>query len=299
MSHDRELVDAIKAHFARRTMAQLQAIAGGDGGDRWSPEAVVAAREVLRDRLAGLAEEPQAPEEDESPEYHYDPEHGDLGILAGLLTGFIVVPYTRRSERPDFPVPFGPKMAWLAMATTDTSAAATALGLRQAADASWGKGVEAAHRGSVFVTPPVGDWTLAAGTPLFQPPDGTAAAIKPLLEHLGGRFADAQYFCNHRGVEIYVWARARRGRLVRGYGWLGARGRTLWEEGPTTKEEGALGLRADGGQPPRVDQGDGEDLAPVSEDWLFQLACYWSIDPTTLGREFHEPVSGLLGTIAL
>src|SRR5207249_2093071 len=143
----------------------------------------------------------------------------------------LVLPYYRRRERPDLPVPFGPKMAWLAMETTDTAAAATALGLRQATHASWGQGIEAAHHGSVFVTAPVGDWILAVGTPLFQAPDGTAAALKPLLEQLGRQFTDAQYFCNHRDVGLYVWARARRGRLVRGYGWLGAQGCTLWEEG--------------------------------------------------------------------
>jgi hypothetical protein len=299
MSHDRQLIDAIKIHFARRSTAQLQAIAGGKDGDRWSPEAAVAAREVLQDRLTGLAQEPQMPEEDDLPEYHYEPEHGELAVLAGLFTGFIVIPYYRRSERPDLPVPFGRKMAWLAMETTDTDAAATVLGLRQATHASWGQGIEAAHHGSVFVTPPVGDWTLAVGTPLFQAPDRTAAAVKPLLEQLGRQFKDVQYFCNHRDIELHVWALARRGRLVRGYGWLGAQGRMLWEEGTPTKEERDLGFRFGAGQPPQVDQGDGKDLVPFSEDALFQLACYWSIDPTALDKEFREPVSGLLGTIPL
>jgi hypothetical protein len=301
MPHDREIVDAIKAHFARRSMGQLQVIARGDGGDHWSPEAAVAAREVLQDRLAGRAQEPpQVPdEEDEPPEYHFEPWPAELWFLAGLLTGSIIIPYYRRAERPDLPVPFGPRMAWLALDTTDTEAVATALGLRGARHTPWGQGIEAAHQGSVFVTPPVGDWTLAVGTPLVQPLHRTAAILKPLLEQLGRRFTDAQYFCNHQDVAMYVWARARRGRLIRGYGWLGTQGRTLWEEGALTKEERDLGFRLGAGQPPQVDPGDGTDLVPFSEDRLFQLACYWSIDPTTLDQEYKEPVSGLLGTIML
>jgi hypothetical protein len=107
-----------------------------------------------------------------------------------------------------------------------------------------------------------------------------------------------QYFCNHREVGLYVWARARRGRLARAYGWLGAQGRTVWEAGEPTRMERDLGLLLAADQPPRVDPGDGGEPAPLSEDWLFQLAGYWSIDPTQLSGEFAEPVAGLLGAIA-
>src|SRR5437879_11016934 len=120
-------------------------------------------------------------------------------------------------------------MAWLALDTTDSEAVATALGLRDARAATGAEGIGAAYQSSVFVTPPVADWTLAAGTALF-PPDRAEAFVKPLMERLSRQFGDAQYFCTHREVELHVWARARQGRLVRGYGWLGERGLTLWDE---------------------------------------------------------------------
>jgi hypothetical protein len=302
MSRDRQLIDAIKTHFTRRSMAQLQAIARGDAGDRWSPEAVMAAGEVIRDRLAGHAQEPPTPaEDDEPPEFHYEPEQVALGVLAGLMTGYLVVPHYRRVEVPDLdlPVPFGPRMAWLAVDAADTDAVAKALGLWKPPPATWRDGIEAAHHGSVFITPPVGDWTLVVGSPLFVAPDRTATAVRSLLERFGRHFPDVQYFCNHPDVRLYAWARATEGRLVRGYGWLGAQSRILWEEGTPTPHEDGLGFRFAAGQPPRVDPNDGGDPTPFSEDGLFQLASCWSVDPTTLDCEFLEPMPGLLGKITL
>jgi hypothetical protein len=302
MSHDLQLVDTIKTRFARKSSAQLQAISQTEEHDRWSPEATVAAEEVLRARRAGLAHEPEVPdEEDDPPEFHYDVEQVAVGALASLLTGSLVIPYTRRveqREQPDLPVPFGQSMAWLAIATTDTEAVATKLGLRDAAPASWGDGIEAAHQGSVFVTPPVGDWTLAVGTPLFQTPDGTATTVPSLLERLGRHFEEVQYYCNHCDIELFVWGRASRGQVVRGFGWLGSQNRVLWDVGTPTDEERELGFRFDAGQPPRIEAGEAGEMTPFAEENLFQLACYWSIDPMTLDVEFQEPVPGLLGKLA-
>lgn len=301
MTPDRQLVDTIKTRFARKSSAQLQAISQTEEHDRWSPEALVAAEEVLRDRRAGLAQEPAVPDDEEHPpEFHYDVEQVAVGALASLFTGHLVIPYTRRvdqMEAPDLPVPFGQTMAWLAMSTTDTEAAAKALGLRNFTPASWGDGIEAAHQGSVFVTPPVGDWTLAVGTPLFQTPDGTATAVPTLLEKLGRQFEDVQFYCNHPEVELFVWGRASGETVVRGFGWLGAQQRVLWDVGTPTDEEQELGFRFAAGHPPRIEAGEAGELTPFTAESLFQLACYWSIDPMTLDVEFQEPVPGLLGKL--
>src|SRR5262245_31150181 len=188
-------------------------------------------------------------------------------------------------------------MAWLSLDTTNTAAVAKALGLGEAREATWGVGIEAAHRGSVYVSPPVADWTLAVGTALFQTPEELPATLKLLLEELSRQFKDVQYFCNHRDIGMYAWARARQGRLVRGYGWLGVRGVTLWDEGALTKEERGLGFRCGIDQSPAVQQGDTNELAPLTEDFVFELASRWSIDPTTLDGEYKEPVLGFLGSI--
>jgi hypothetical protein len=301
MSHDRDLIDTIKANFARKSSAQLEEIVRANDPERWSPEAIVAADEVLQDRRAGLAEEPTVPEEEPpAPPPHFETYSLAVAGLAafGLLTGHIIMPLPRReyagSADPDLPVPFGPKMAWLALDTTDTEAVATALGLQETKAATWAEGINAAHQSSIFVTPPLADWTLAVGAALF-PPDPVGPFAKPLLEHLSRQFGDAQYFCTHADVELYIWARARKGRLVRGYGWLGKKGLTLWDEGAPTKEERDLGFRFFGERSITVEPAQNKNGALPDEGGVMQLAFLWSIDPTTLDQQFKEPVMGLLG----
>jgi hypothetical protein len=303
MSPDPQLVDTIKLNFARKSSAQLQEIVQANDPERWSPEAVAAAHAILQERLAGRAPEPEAAEEEPPPLPRY-PDPFSLGLL-GLgalalsgLSGFIVIPvptadYADEPD-PDLPIPFGPKMAWLALDTMDTEAVAAALGLQGARPASWAEGIEAAHRSSLFVTPPLASWTLALGSALF-PPDRAEAFVQPLLERLSRQFGEAQYFCTHRDFELHIWARARKGRLVRGYGWLGQKGLTLWDEGPPTPEERDLGFRFTGRRSTGIQQAPNRDAAHPDEESVMQLASLWSIDPTTLDEEFKEPLTGLLG----
>jgi hypothetical protein len=237
MSADRDQVDAIKAHFARKSSAHLWELVETRDPERWSPEAVVAAEEVLQDRRAGRAEEPLVPEPDPPapplPVDSYTVGLAALGMLAGL-GGFLAVPVHRvdytGGEDLDLPIPFGRLTAWLAVDTRDTEAVAAALDLRGARNATWADGLKAADGSSVYVTPPVADWTLAVGRALF-PPGRADEFVKPLLAQLSREFGDAQYFCTHQDLGLHVWARARQGRLVRGYGWLGERNPILWDEG--------------------------------------------------------------------
>ncbi len=303
MSHDRQLLDIIKANFARKSSAQLQEIVQAANPERWSPEAMAAAAEVLQDRRAGRAPEPPTPEE-EPPPLPEPPFPYGLGFVVGFLPIFILNGLRFGSEIAagygddrDLPAPFGPRMAWLALGTTDTEEAATALGLQGAKAATWAEGIEAASHSSVFVTPPLGEWTLAVGAALF-PPDRPEALVKPLLERLSRQFGDAQYFCTHRDVELHVWARARQGRLLRGYGWLGQKGLTLWDEGGQTKEERDLGFRPSDGRSPDAEQVRDVNGPIPDEDSVMQVASLWSIDPTALDEHFKEPERGLLGRAA-
>jgi hypothetical protein len=159
--------------------------------------------------------------------------------------------------------------------------------MREARPGTWAEGIEAACQHAVYVTPPVGDWTLAVGATLF-PPDRADDFVKPLLERLSRQFGDVQYFCTHQDVELHIWARARKGQLLRGYGWLGQKELILWDEGRPTREERALGYWLLDGQPPPG------GVRP-DEAGVLQLACLWSIDPTTLDEHCKEPVMGILG----
>ena len=90
----------------------------------------------------------------------------------------------------------------------------------------------------------------------------------------------------------------RKGRLVRGYGWLGQKSLTLWDEGAQTKEECDLGFRFHAGGSITTEPGRSQSVAHPDEDCVAQLACLWSIDPTSLDQQFKEPVMGLLGGMA-
>jgi hypothetical protein len=293
MSGDLTPPDHVKAHFARKSSAQLQEIVQAGPQARWSPQAILAAGEILRERSTGRAQDPAAAEEEyrlRAPTIPYS-----LGFIVGFLPVFAMNGFRFGSEfeaseaDADLPVPFGPRIAWLAVDATDTEAVGTALGVRDAQAATWADGMDAAYQAEVFVTPPLGQWTLAVGAALF-PPDRPESFVKPLLERLSEQFGDAQYFCTYRDAELHIWARARNGRLIRGYGWLGSKGQTLWDERVPTKQELALGLRFVDGRSP--------EGATPDENGVMQLAALWSLDPTSLSEEFKEPVMGLRGTAA-
>jgi hypothetical protein len=131
------------------------------------------------------------------------------------------------------------------------------------------------------------------------PPERLVEFVKPLLERLSRDFGDAQYFCTNQALGLHIWARARRGRLVRGYGWFGQKGLMLWHEGAKTKEERDLGFEV--AHPHGVTDGrpGNQNGSGPDEGWVMQLAYLWSIDdPTTLDAQLKEPVMGLLGSAA-
>jgi hypothetical protein len=303
MALDRQLIEEIKTNFARKSSSQLQEVVQSGSLVRWSREAAVAANEVLKERADGRAEEPLVPEKEPPPPLmHFDGTKVALfGMLmmGGLASGVLVHPVFlfRNEDRPDpdLPVPFGPNMAWLALDSPNTESVAAALGLRDVKSATWAEGIHAANHASFFISPPLGDWTLVTSTALFirQRVD---AAVKLLVEGLSRQFRDAQYFCTHRDEELHIWARARQGQLVRGYGWDGKKRLTLWDEGKQTKEERDLGFEFF--NPDSISASpipDSKVLQVPDETCVMQLASLWSIDPTTLDESFKEPATGLVG----
>ncbi len=295
MGLNRQLVDTVKHHFAKKSTADLEEIVRLKDRDQWSDESFVAAEEVLVERVSGRARAPRVPVKDTPP-----PSAGEnlrellpvLGFaVGGLLGGLIGRALSAEGPVTNGPVPFGSNIAWLSVETKETAAVAAVLGLQNIRDATWADGIAAAHRSSVFVTPPLGNWTLVVGAALL-PHEQMDVAVKPLVEELSRHFPDAQYFCTHQGMELHGWARAQSGHLLRGYGWLGQRSR--WNEGPETAQERSLKFRftADSSEP---DRGAGPN-AP-NEICVFRLASLWSIDPKTLEEQSAAPARGLLGDI--
>jgi hypothetical protein len=288
MGLNRELVDTIKEHFAKKATDELRDILLVTDPDRWSEEAFVAAREVLADRDAGRAKAPRVPEKEQPPP-SLDEHLDSLFSLATHASAAMIGGVVFHPGSGDFPVSFGSNVAWLAVETTDIAAVASVLNLRQLREAKWADGIVAAYRSAVFVTPPLDRWTLAVGTPLL-PREKIEAVVKPLVEELSRQFQDAQYFCTHQPTESHAWARAQNGQLVRGYGWFGRQ--CVWNEGPETEQERSLRFRFTAA-PSEPDRGAGPSVP--NEICVFRLASLWSINPKTLEAQSAKPALGLLG----
>lgn len=186
------------------------------------------------------------------------------------------------APNPKGPMSFGYKCAWYAVRTNDVDAVVDAMRLVDVVESDWAKGIEAAYANKVFVTPPLGDWILIAGVPLFH--DESPVTIERLLAALSERFGEAQYFCTHRVVDANCWALARSGEVVRAFGFLGERGEITWQEGTPTQVELDLGERK-------------LEFPGPSEDDVMKVAAAWSLDPTGLEGRFVEPGLGRLGAI--
>jgi hypothetical protein len=288
MGLNRQLIETVKKHFAEKSTADLQEIVRLKDLDRWSEEAFVAAEEVLAERVAGRAGEPRAPVKDASPP--------SLEEWWNAEVPYFGVGMKRWGQIANPPVPFGSNIAWLAVETTNTLPVTVALGLQNPRLVMWEEGIAGASRSAVFVTPPLGDWTLAVSTSLVLT-ERVNAVVKPLLEELSRHFRDAQYFCTQREGELHTWARAQKGRLLRGYGWHGRRSSVIWNEGPQTKHEFNLGFRFTDGPPTPPVVKRAEDRTTPDEGCVMQLAALWSVDPTTLDEHFAEAMAGILGDV--
>jgi hypothetical protein len=227
-----------------------------------------------------------------------------IGTIA--IAALLILPRMREERLvfaavPDRPVPFGYRMAWLAIQTRDAAKVIETLGLGEGRACNWQSGIGTVYdkdlgESHVFVTPPVNGWTFVVGLPLPQPV-GRAFVDKctPLLLDLALRFPDVQYFFTYPLIDFFAWARVRDGKLVRAFA-IGDEG-IVWNKGRTTREEKALGLKLFELRGVRGRKGDagGEMILYPTEDHVMRIAAGWSQDPTTIGMATPE---GTLGHIA-
>lgn len=201
-------------------------------------------------------------------------------------------------QQPDDPRGFGFKNTWWAIPSADTAAIVDTIGLQNAQPANWQTGIRYAYEDSVFVTPPIKNWTLITGFQL--PPSGQNArdeVLQPLLE-LSETFSTALVFSTHRIVGYHVWAKAVAGTLIRGYGYLGESGQTLWDEGALTPEEVELEFAFFDER--CYEAGDDsywerEDLTFADEMNVMDIARLWSVSPDDL--EVYKPKERSLGVL--
>ena len=144
----------------------------------------------------------------------------------------------------------------------------------------------------VFVTSPVRGWVLCVGQTLFAFADARPPLFGDLVARLSAELrCDVQFFCTHRIVEAYGWARALEGKLVRAYLYVGESGETVVNYGMPTPDELHLGFALF--SPGAADQPNGGQISYPTEEDVLRLAGRWSLNPTKL-----PPMNdGLLGEL--
>lgn len=155
---------------------------------------------------------------------------------------------------PDAPKPFGFKVSWFAVKTSDPALVLDALEFGQAAPANWASGIAAAYGDPqssdcwLFVSPPVSGWVLAVGSSFPYPATiegghhDIGRKFDLLFSRLMQKFDDVQFFGSHRVVDFVTWARALNGESKRIFGWCGSDGAVLANVGEQTQEEAKLGF---------------------------------------------------------
>jgi hypothetical protein len=149
-------------------------------------------------------------------------------------------------QTPDKPQPFGFKVNWLALKTSDPLAVVDALDLKETTPANWESGLAVVYEYDpwIFVSPPVGGLVLAVGVSLPYPTLETQHDIgrkfDAMFLRLMSRFTDVQFYGSHRVVDFVAWARAIDGRPVRIFAYAGGGDCVLTNIGEQTPEEAKL-----------------------------------------------------------
>ncbi len=195
---------------------------------------------------------------------------------------------------PDLPIAFGYNSAWLAIRSASVLEVALALRLRRTDAANWASGLERAQAGEMFVSPVVSGWVLAISTalPEASQPLGRQRLTR-LLDQLSKRFGEAQYFGSNRVAKYQAWARARQGQLVRAYAYSREPGATLWNVGPKTPEEVALGFNFfDETSTEASAEGYGQrgTMSYPDEENVLAVARRWSVDTSFSGGPYSPDV---------
>jgi len=224
-----------------------------------------------------------------------------IGIAALIVVPRMMTQHVIYATEPDRPKPFGYRMSWLAIQTSDAESVIEALGLIKSFPANWNNGIGAVYSeetrdATVFVSPPVNGWTFVVGLALPQP-IGEAFVDKtlPLLRKLGSEFKEVHYYLAYPDLDAFAWARVAGGKLLRAYA-VNDVG-VVWNKGRPGKEEKRLGnkLCEIRGIQKKPNDAAGELVLYPTEQHIMKLAAKWSLDPTELANIRSTPALGSIG----
>lgn len=205
---------------------------------------------------------------------------------------------TKIETEKDSPIDFGYKIVWIAVRTDNKQRVAEILKLKNIQPSNWKSGIETAYNNGVFITPQIGQWTLAVGMKLVN--DGNLENINQLektLNKLSSEFGEAQSFGTHRVVEYHHWMKSVEGETKRIYSYIGESGENIKVYGDLTEPENGLNLfNSLSKEAESNEYWEREDFDYADEELVMKIAENWSVNPTKLTeRKDIKNELGLIG----
>src|ERR1700722_5575183 len=133
--------------------------------------------------------------------------------LRSLLSAF-------SSDNTSPPEPFGYKMGWIAVRSTDMKAVAASIPLRSQSPASWHDGLAAAYKSSasthddtVFIAPPINVWICIVGWWAMGTSEKDSVRwTTKTVSGLSARFSEAHGYATYRIIDYHHWIMAKQGQ---------------------------------------------------------------------------------------
>ena len=230
-------------------------------------------------------------------------------LLTTIVAGVWLAPAMHRGrvrfvEEPDYPVSFGPDMAWLAIRTHDTTRRRSTHSVSLTLRSLTGRQELALCRRPCLVQDSYLCHHLSRTGPLWSvlglpQPFGDAFVDKaiPLWTKLSRAFKDVQTYATFPEIDFYAWGLLQDGKIKRIFA-VNDVG-VVCSHGRITRDERALGLKLFDMRGMRERKGDagGKMILYPTETQVMQLARTWSLDPTRLSEigEGLEPATGIVG----
>lgn len=186
----------------------------------------------------------------------------------------------------DSPIDFGYKTIWIAVKTSNKERLAELLNLTKIQSSNWKSGIEFAYDGGVFITPQIGEWTLAVGYSLANTDDSLGIhKLERTLNLLSNEFEEAHSFATHRIVEYHHWIKSINGKIQRTYVYLGESGENIKVYGvPTPAEENLNLFNSFSPEAKEESYWDREDVTTANEELVMRIAEQWSVNPSKLSE---------------
>lgn len=223
-------------------------------------------------------------------------------VVGGTVVAFLVATWRRKQiaveefthSLSDLAISFKPAhlqrpTTWLAVRSRNVHAVQMALGLHNVQPCTWVEGISGDER--LFIAPPVRGWVLIIGSGLPDPADDVDVCYR-FLTSLSRKLGHVQFFKANRVLGHHAWVRVEDGEVMRGYAWAG---KTLWNQGLTTRAETEFGLKCFQYFESPDQTFEESEIAATNVEKVASLASRWSIDPASVDEQLFEHAYGIAG----